>query len=97
MFENPITFALLLSSVVSLAYYLFNRERDKKNLEVNPNMKYVLVFGIIFIISLIGKIMYKDNFKDDQVQDKIIETIEESVPNKSMDAGDVQVGDQPPF
>ena len=31
MFENPITIALLVSSVISLAFYLFNREKDKKS------------------------------------------------------------------
>ena len=58
MFENPITFALLASSVVSLAFYLFNREKDKKNRDSNPNMKYVLVFGIVFILGLIGRILF---------------------------------------
>ena len=52
MFENPITFALLVSSVVSLAYYLLNREKDKKNRDSNVNMKYVLIFGIVFILGL---------------------------------------------
>ena len=95
MFENPILFAMLVSSVVALAYYLFNRDRDKKNKIDNPNMKYVLVFGIVFIVSLIGNIMYKDNFKD--IQETIKETVDESVPDVSLDGGDINVGDQPPF
>ena len=96
MFENPILFAMLVSSVVALAYYLFNRERDKKNKIDNPNMKYVLVFGIVFIVSLIGNIMYKDNVGGG-IQDTIKETLDESVPDVSLDGGDINVGDQPPF
>ena len=61
MFENPITFALLVSSVISLAFYLFNREKDKKSRDSNPNMKYVLVFGIVFILGLIGRILFNDS------------------------------------
>ena len=94
MFENPITFALLASSVVSLAFYLFNREKDKKSKDSNPNMKYVLIFGIVFILGLIGKILF--NGKSQSVESAVEEAVEEVV--KEVDGGgEMDVGGQPPF
>jgi len=92
MFENPITFALLVSSVVSLAYYLFNREKDKKSRDSNPNMKYVLVFGIVFILGLIGRILY--NGSSQSVESVVEEAVDDIV--KEVD-GEMDVGGQPPF
>ena len=93
MFENPITFALLVSSVVSLAYYLFNREKDKKNIDSNPNMKYVLVFGIVFILGLIGRILFNGSYQSAG------NAIEEAVEEVSVDSGggEIDVGGLPPF
>ena len=94
MFENPITFALLVSSVVSLAYYLFNREKDKKNIDSNPNMKYVLVFGIVFILGLIGRILF--NGSSHSVKSVVEEVVDDIV--KEVDGGgEMDVGGQPPF
>lgn len=94
MFENPITFALLVSSIVSLAYYLFNREKDKKNIDSNPNMKYVLVFGIVFILGLIGKILF--NGSSQSVENMVEEAVDEVI--KEVDGGgEMDVGGQPPF
>ena len=96
MFENPITFALLVSSVVSLAFYLFNREKDKKNTYSNPNMKYVLVFGIVFILGLIGKILFND--KSQSVESAVEEVVDDVVKKVSLDGGgEIDVGGQPPF
>ena len=96
MFENPITFALLVSSVVSLAYYLFNREKDKKNIDSNPNMKYVLVFGIVFILGLIGRILFNGSSKS--VESVIEEAVDDIVKEVSIDGGcEMDVGGQPPF
>jgi len=92
MFENPITFALLVSSVVTLAFYLFNREKDKKNRDSNPNMKYVLVFGIVFILGLIGKILF--NSSSQSVESAVEEAVDDMV--KELD-GEMDVGGQPPF
>ena len=94
MFENPITFALLVSSVVSLAYYLFNREKDKKSRDSNPNMKYVLVFGIVFILGLIGKILL--NGSSQSVESSVAEVVDDIV--KEVDGGgEIDVGGLPPF
>ena len=94
MFENPITFALLVSSVVSLAFYLFNREKDKKNRDSNPNMKYVLVFGIVFILGLIGRILF--NGSSQSVESAVEEVVDDIV--KEVDGGgEIDVGGQPPF
>ena len=94
MFENPITFALLVSSVVSLAFYLFNREKDKKNRDSNPNMKYVLVFGIVFILGLIGRILF--NGSSYSVESAVEEVVDDIV--KEVDGGgEIDVGGQPPF
>ena len=94
MFENPITFALLVSSVVSLAYYLFNREKDKKSRDSNPNMKYVLVFGIVFILGLIGKILF--NGSSQSVESSVAEVVDDIV--KEVDGGgEIDVGGLPPF
>ena len=94
MFENPITFALLVSSVVSLAFYLFNREKDKKSRDSNPNMKYVLVFGIVFILGLIGRILFNDSGQS--VESAVEEAVDDIV--KEVDGGgEMDVGGQPPF
>ena len=94
MFENPITFALLVSSVVSLAFYLFNREKDKKSRDSNPNMKYVLVFGIVFILGLIGRILF--NGSSQSVESAVEEVVDDIV--KEVDGGgEIDVGGQPPF
>jgi len=97
MFENPITFALLVSSVVSLAFYLFNREKDKKNRDSNPNMKYVLVFGIVFILGLIGKILF--NGSGQSVESSVEEAVDDIVKEVSINdgGGEIDVGGQPPF
>ena len=96
MFENPITFALLVSSVVSLAYYLFNREKDKKNIDSNPNMKYVLVFGIVFILGLIGRILF--NGSGHSVKSVVEDAVDDRVKEVSIDGGgEMDVGGQPPF
>ena len=60
-------FALLVSSVISLGYYMFNREKDRQNRNPNPNMKYVLTFGIVFIVSLLGKILYGGTQKSERL------------------------------
>ena len=94
MFENPITFALLTSSVISLAFYLFNREKDKKSKDSNPNMKYVLVFGIVFILGLIGRILF--NGSSQSVESAVEEAVDDMV--KEVDGGgEIDVGGQPPF
>ena len=94
MFENPITFALLVSSIVSLAFYLFNREKDKKSKDTNPNMKYVLVFGIVFILGLIGKILF--NGSSQSVESSVAEVVDDIV--KEVDGGgEIDVGGLPPF
>ena len=96
MFENPITFALLVSSVISLAFYLFNREKDKKSRDSNPNMKYVLVFGIVFILGLIGRILF--NGSSQSVESAVEEAVDDIVKEVDGGAGgEIDVGGQPPF
>ena len=101
MFSNPITFSLLIASLISLGFFLFNRTKDKENTDPNKNMKYVLIFGIVFIFCLIGKMCYSDNIIN--VEKKITESIgggeeiwnvPEIVPEVS--GGDIS-GGQPPF
>ena len=97
MFDNPIIFSLLISSIIALGFYIFNREKDKQNFDPNKNMKYVLVFGIVFIICLIGKICFND------IPGKVEETIEKVVsvgasePEISNPVEMSDVGGQPPF
>ena len=95
MFENPITFALLVSSIVSLAFYLFNREKDKKSKDSNPNMKYVLVFGIVFILGLIGKILF--NGSGQSVESAVEEAVDDMVKEVDGGSAEIDVGGQPPF
>ena len=94
MFENPITFALLVSSVISLAFYLFNREKDKKSRDSNPNMKYVLVFGIVFILGLIGRILFNDS---GQSVESAVEEVVDDIVKEVDGGGEIDVGGQPPF
>lgn len=103
MFDNPITFSLLIASLLSLGYFLVNRTKEQNNPDPNKNMKYVLVFGIVFIVCLIGKMCFSGKLS-------IIEkTITESVGggdgsdilSVSEVVNDVSGGDigggQPPF
>ena len=100
MFDNPIIFSLLISSIIALGFYIFNREKDKQNFDPNKNMKYVLVFGIVFIVCLLGKICFNDTLdKVEEVVEKVV-----SVGGDSSGEADVSnnvemsdVGGQPPF
>jgi len=94
MFDEPIVFAMLLSSMISLGYYMFNREKDKKNKDENPNMKYILTFGIVFIVALIGKILYgnKNNLNIEESIERVVE-----VPISSEIPPELEVGEKPPF
>ena len=92
MFDEPIVFALLISSLISLGYYIANRGNDKKNKEDNPNMKYVLTFGIVFIVSLIGKILYGNRSTIEDSVEKVVE-----VPMSSDVPAELEVGEKPPF
>lgn len=75
MFENPIMFSMLVSVLITLGYFFMNKEKDKKDPRPEKNMKYMILFGVMFIVSLIGKICYTGNFN-------IIEgTIESVVSN----------------
>ena len=58
MFENPIMFSMLVSIIITLGYFFMNKEKDKKDPRPEKNMKYMILFGVMFIISLIGKICY---------------------------------------
>ena len=94
MFDNPIIFSLLISSIIALGFYIFNRDKDKQNFDPNKNMKYVLVFGIVFIVCLLGKICFNDTISEIQ------ETVESiggkvEVPSSNVEMSDV--GGQPPF
>ena len=93
MFENPITFALLVSSLISLIFYLFNRDKDKKNHQ--SNMKYVLIFGIVFILGLIGKILFNESSQS--VENILEESISNTSNDISIDGGDINDGSNPPF
>ena len=97
MFDNPIIFSLLISSIIALGFYIFNREKDKQNFDPNKNMKYVLVFGIVFIVCLLGKICFNN------IPDKVEEAVEKvvSVGGSEADVSNTvemsDVGGQPPF
>ena len=104
MFENPILFGLLVSIIITLIFFFVNKEKDKKNKDPGKNTKYLVVFGIMFIISLIGKICYSSetiNNIEDKVE-KILSggansissnNIEVSTPNISPSVS----GETPPF
>ena len=54
MFENPIMFSMLVSVIITLGYFFMNKEKDKKDPRPEKNMKYMILFGVMFIVSLIG-------------------------------------------
>ena len=74
MFDNPILFALLIGVISALAFFFVNKEKDKKDKNPNKNTKYIVVFGIVFIICLIGKICYGSKILDniDERVDKML-------------------------
>ena len=97
MFDNPIIFSLLISSIIALGFYIYNRENDKKDYDLNKNMKYVLVFGIVFIICLIGKICFNDTLnKVEETVEKVV-SVGGSEPEISNLVEMSEVGGQPPF
>ena len=69
-----------------------NRENDKKNRDDNPNMKYVLTFGIVFIVALIGKILYGNRSTIEESIERVVE-----VPMSSEVPAELEVGEKPPF
>ena len=101
MFDNPITFSLLIASLLSLGYFLVNRTKEQNNPDPNKNMKYVLVFGIVFIVCLIGKMCFSGKLSS--IEKTITESVgggEEilSVPEVVNDVGGGDIsGGQPPF
>jgi len=70
MFENPILFGLLTGLIVTLVFFFVNKDSDKKNQDPGKNTKYLVVFGIVFIIGLIGKICYSSNTLDN-IEEKV--------------------------
>ena len=70
MFENPILFGLLTGLIITLVFFFVNKDRDKKNQDPGKNTKYLVVFGIVFIIGLIGKICYSSNTLDN-IEEKV--------------------------
>ena len=58
MFNNSIAFSLLIASLISLGYFFRRNAKEQNNPDPNKNMKYVLIFGIIFIVCLIGKLCF---------------------------------------
>ena len=86
MFDNPITFSLLIASLLSLGYFLVNRTKEQNNPDPNKNMKYILVFGIVFIICLIGKMCFSGKLSG------IEKTITESVGGDGSEILTVSTG-----
>ena len=81
-----------------------NKERDKKDENSNKNTKYLVVFGVVFVISLIGKIIYSDKAleKVEEHVEKVIGggmDLPSSISNESFDkvGSGVQTGETPPF
>jgi hypothetical protein len=70
MFENPILFGLLTGLIVTLVFFFVNKEKDKKDKDPGKNTKYLVVFGIVFIVGLIGKICYSSNALDN-IEEKV--------------------------
>lgn len=101
MFNNSITFSLLIASLISLGYFLVNRTKEQNNPDPNKNMKYILIFGIIFIVCLIGKLCFSGKILDIEktITDSVgggkeILSVPEIVPE--VGGGDMG-GGQPPF
>ena len=100
MFDNPILFALLIGVIASLLYFFVNKDKDKKDKNPNKNTKYLVVFGIVFVVSLIGKIVYSGNTleKLEERVEKVISgamDLPSSVSSESFDK--VSSGETPPF
>ena len=104
MFDNPILFALLIGAISSLLFFFVNKDRDKRDKNPNKNTKYLVVFGIVFVICLIGKIVYSGNTleKIEEHVEKVIGggmDLPSSISNDSFDkvGSSVQTGETPPF
>jgi hypothetical protein len=108
MFDNPILFALLIGVIASLLYFFVNKDKDKVDKNPNKNTKYLVVFGIVFVVSLIGKICYGSKILDniDERVDKMLGgsslSVSNDMSNSVSDSIDSIVksstgGETPPF
>jgi hypothetical protein len=102
MFENPILFGLLTGLIVTLVFFFYNKESDKKNMDPGKNTKYLVVFGIVFIVGLIGKILYSNNTLDiiEEKVDKILGGSNIDCLNSSSNIETSEMpssGENPPF
>ena len=84
-----------------------NKENDKKDRDPGKNTKYLVVFGIVFIVGLIGKICYGCNALDN-IEEKVEKilggSIYSNVPSKvtggssnSIATIDASTSELPPF
>jgi multisubunit Na+/H+ antiporter MnhB subunit len=104
MFDNPILFALLIGAISSLLFFFVNKNKDKRDKNPNKNTKYLVVFGIVFVICLIGKIVYSGNTleKIEEHVEKVIGggmDLPSSISSDSFNkvGESVQTGETPPF
>ena len=74
MFDSPILFGLLISLIATIVFFFINKEKDIKNKDPSKNTKYLVVFGVIFILTLIGKIYYNGDLNN--IEENILNNIE---------------------
>jgi len=74
MFDSPILFGLLISLIATIVFFFINKEQDKKDKDPSKNTKYLVMFGIIFILTLIGKIYYNGDLNN--IEENILNNIE---------------------
>lgn len=100
MFDNSILFALLIGVIASLLYFFVNKDKDKMDKNPNKNTKYLVVFGIVFVVSLIGKIVYSGNTLE-KLEERVEKVISSGIdlPSSVSDSFDNKVisGETPPF
>jgi len=99
MFENPVLFASVISLIATLVYFFVNKEKDKKDRDPGKNTKYLVVFGIVFIIGLIGKICYNGSLDD--IEDKVEKILSGNLTGGSINNVETNTSptsiDAPPF
>ena len=95
MFENPVLFASVISLIVTLVFFFVNKEKDKKDRDPGKNTKYLVVFGIVFIIGLIGKICYNGSLDD--IEDKVEKILSGGSTNNVETNTNPTSTDTPPF
>jgi hypothetical protein len=90
MFENPVIFSLIMGLIVSIGYLIYYKNKENKEKKKNS----VILFSIVFVLSLIINICFVCN--DDDVSLKKVGGFKK-ILNENNNISPSRTRDIPPF